>query len=134
MDGDVSAPARDVVRAVLQDLVPVALLRAAHHRVHRQLLHSLPGYKIISNLSDRWPCSLGLVAEGGGHGGLDVKVVQAQGERPAGAAEHGRHGEHLGGEVVQPGRGQQRGQQGGQQRREVNREERSVQGPAHLAR
>ena len=42
MDGHISAPAADVVRGVLVELVPVALGLVAVHRLHAQLLHPLP--------------------------------------------------------------------------------------------
>ena len=41
MDGNVSAPAGDVVRGVFVQLVPVALVPVAVHSLHAQLLHPL---------------------------------------------------------------------------------------------
>ena len=41
MDGHISAPAADVVRGVLVQLVPVALIPVAVHSLHTKLLHPL---------------------------------------------------------------------------------------------
>ena len=41
MDCDVLPPPGDVVRRLLQELVPVTLLSAAEDGLHTQLLHSL---------------------------------------------------------------------------------------------
>ena len=42
MDSHISAPAADVVRGVLVQLVPVALVAVTVHRLHAELLHLLP--------------------------------------------------------------------------------------------
>ena len=41
MDGDVLSPPGDVVRRLLQELVPITLLSAAKDGLHAQLLYSL---------------------------------------------------------------------------------------------
>ena len=41
MNSDIFSSSGDVVRAVLADLVSVALLDVTHHSLHTQLLHSL---------------------------------------------------------------------------------------------
>ena len=41
MDGHISAPATDVVRGVLVQLVPIALVPVTVHSLHAQLLHPL---------------------------------------------------------------------------------------------
>ena len=105
MDGHISAPAADVVRGVLVQLVPVALVPVTVHSLHAQLLHPLSdgGSRLVSLIEGVRLHLLGLKAHVDSHDALHLVAVQAEGEGPAGAAEDGRHDVHLGGQVVDAG-------------------------------
>ena len=104
MDGHISAPAADVVRGVLVELVPVALGLMAVHRLHAQLLHPLPeGGERLFWFKRKEQKLLGLKTHVDRHETFHLVAVKAEGEGSAGTTEDGRHDVHLGGQVMDAG-------------------------------
>ena len=79
MNSDISPSPGDVVRRLLKELVPVALLLAAEDGLHTQLLHPLStGERKFRFKKQHKHNLLGLVAQAYSNSGLQLKIVQTQ--------------------------------------------------------
>ena len=78
MNSDISPSPGDVVRRLLKELVPVALLLAAQDGLHTQLLHPLSTGERVEIFKQHKHNLLGLVAQAYSNSGLQLKIVQTQ--------------------------------------------------------